>query len=327
MRKKIHQYNIQGNFIRTWNSIIEAARSYRVDESVIRKAAKRRNISQNSYWSKYKFSNYFTPAVKDASFPKILIFDIETTPLLASIWRLKTDYVQPNMLEVNNWYLLSWSAKWLMDNEMMHDALTPEEIANEDDYRVSQSIWELIDKADIVISHNGINFDHKLLNMRWLLHGLPPPGFYRVIDTYRSAKTLFNFPSHKLDFIAKQLGLGGKLDHEGFEMWRKSTNGDQGALDKMVQYNDQDVRILEDVYLIIRPWIKNHPNLGVFIESETPVCRVCGSTEMYLLPGQDYTTNLSKYETLRCTCGALNKRRTQKLSKEIRKSLMSGFPA
>lgn len=325
--RKAYQYDLKGQFIRSWNSTTEAANFFGVDESSIRKAAKKEKKSRGSYWSKYKVPNLFNTNEDDLKFPKILVFDIETAPLMAFIWRLKTDYVSPAMLEKSNWWVISWSAKWLFDHNVMHDVVSPEEAKEEDDSRVVQTLWDLIDEADIVISHNGINFDHKVLNMRWLLNDIHPPAHYRVIDTLRACRGLFSFPSFKLDFITKQLGIESKLDHEGFNMWRKCLKGNKEALNNMVQYNDQDVIALEGLYLIIRPWIKNHPNLGIFMESETPVCRVCGSENLTVMEGHDYTTNLSRYETLRCECTAINKRRASKLPVEIRKVLMSGMPA
>jgi len=325
--KRIYQYTQDGEFIKPWRSITEAAVQFGIDESSIRKAIKRGRRSLGYYWSKRKFANLFNPRLEENSFPKILLFDIETAPLLAFVWELKTRYINPELLEKSNWWVLSWSAKWLFHEEIMHDIVTPEETEYEDDSRVLQSIWDLINEADIVISHNGINFDHKILNMRWLLGRLSPPSTYRVIDTYRSSRGLFNFPSYRLSFIAKQLGIAEKLEHEGFSMWKRCLKGDKAALKSMLQYNDRDVKVLEELYLMIRPWIKNHPNLGIFLESEVPVCRVCGSTGLDLLEGHDYTTNLSRYETLRCECGAINKRRTSKLPLMARKALMSGMPA
>ena len=77
--------------------------------------------------------------------------------------------------ERSNYVMLSWSAKWQFEDEIMNDVVTPEEALNEDDERIAKSIWKLIDEADIVISHNGKNFDHKMLNMRWLINGIVPP--------------------------------------------------------------------------------------------------------------------------------------------------------
>ncbi len=251
--KKVYQYDLAGNYIQSWSNNTEAARFFEVDESSIRKASKRKRISKGYYWGKQKLTNLFNPKAEDLKLPKILVFDIETAPLMAFIWRLKTDYVGPSMLERPNWWIISWSAKWLFDEEILNDIVTPEEARKEDDLRVLQSMWDLINEADIVISHNGINFDHKMLNMRWLLGGIQPPSHYRVIDTLRSCRGLFSFPSYKLDFITKQLGITNKLAHEGFEMWRKCLNGDREALANMLKYNDQDVKALEELYLTIRP--------------------------------------------------------------------------
>lgn len=325
--REVFQYGQEGQFVKSWESAASAAKYFRIDESSIRKAAKKKKTSVGYYWGRQKLTNLFNPQVEDFNFPKILLFDIETAPLLAFIWRLKTRYISPDLLERSNWWLISWSAKWLFVDHILHDVVTSEEAEQEDDSRILQSIWSLIDEADIIISHNGINFDHKILNMRWLINDVPPPASYRVIDTYRSCKNLFDFPSYKLGFIAQQLGISEKLEHEGFDMWRKSVKGDSKALQEMLTYNDQDVRTLEELYLTIRPWIKNHPNLGIFMESEEPVCRVCGSSKLVPLPYQDYTTNLSKYETLRCECNAINKRRVSKLPLSVRKVLMSGMPA
>jgi hypothetical protein len=56
--------------------------------------------------------------------PKILIFDIETAPIKAYVWKLwKTDVHLEQIL--NDWFCIAWSAKWLYSNEVMGDVLTP----------------------------------------------------------------------------------------------------------------------------------------------------------------------------------------------------------
>lgn len=258
--------------------------------------------------------------------PRILLLDIETAPLSAFLWRLKTDYINTNMLQNSNWWMLSWSAKWLFDSEMMHDVVTPEEAIEEDDERVSLSLWQLVNEADMIITHNGKNFDHKMMNMRWMMNGFMPPSHFKVIDTYQIARSNFLFPSYKLDFIARELGIGSKVKHEGFGMWKKCLMGNVEALENMVKYNDGDVFILEDVYLIFRPWIKNHPNIGVYMESDIPVCSACGSGN--LTREGEYRTNISVFKNFRCDdCGSpYNRQRQTELPKEIRKKLLSGIP-
>jgi hypothetical protein len=266
------------------------------------------------------------PLKTQENLPKILLLDIETAPLSAFLWRLKTEYVSPSMLQNSNWWMLSWSAKWLFDSEMLNDVVTPKEALAEDDERISLSLWKLVDQADMIISHNGKNFDHKMMNMRWMMHGFSPPTPFKIIDTYQVAKGNFLFPSYKLDFIARELGVGKKVAHEGAAMWKKSTMGDPEALKNMVKYNDGDVFILEDIYLIFRPWIKNHPNIGVYTEKEVPVCSACGSSN--LIEAGTYKTNISVFKNFRCTdCGSPhNRQRKSKLPLGVRKALVTGIP-
>ncbi len=46
--------------------------------------------------------------------PKVLVFDIETKPLLGYVWSIWEQNVSLNMINTD-WSVLSWSAKWLDD--------------------------------------------------------------------------------------------------------------------------------------------------------------------------------------------------------------------
>jgi hypothetical protein len=98
-------------------------------------------------------------------------------------------------------------------------------------------------------------------------------------------------------------GVGTKLKHQGFEMWRKCIDGDERAWATMKRYNIQDVRLTERVYDRLRPWIKNHPHPGLY-GGDVEGCPNCGGT---LAPVPDRTTNTASrvYALLRCVdCGA-----------------------
>ena len=138
--------------------------------------------------------------------PKILIFDIETAPLKSYVWRLWKQNVNPlNGQLQSEWFMLTWSAKWLFDSEIMSDSLTKEEVLNEDDSRITKSMYQLFDEASIVIAHNAQNFDVPMLNTRFLRNGLKPPSPYRIIDTLKEAKKIFSFASNKLDYLGQLL--------------------------------------------------------------------------------------------------------------------------
>lgn len=239
--------------------------------------------------------------------PKILIFDIETAPIKAYIWKLwKTDVHLEQI--INDWFCIAWSAKWLYNGYTMGSVLTPEEIKNEDDKRIMTSLWELINEADIVVSHNGNKFDIPRINSRFIINGLAPTKPYFSIDTCQVAKRQFGFSSNKLDALATHFNIPHKLDTD-FSLWKRCLEGDEEALQYMLKYNMKDVNILEEIYLKLRPWIKNHPNMGN-LSNLNNACANCGSEDITIIPNKFYYTSVGKYPLFRCNvCNAVSRGR------------------
>ena len=239
--------------------------------------------------------------------PKILIFDIETAPIKAYIWKLwKTDVHLEQI--INDWFCIAWSAKWLYSSNTMGSVLTPEEIKNEDDKRIMTSLWKLINEADIVVSHNGNKFDIPRINSRFIINGLSPTKPYFSVDTCQVARRQFGFSSNKLDALATHFNIPHKLE-TSFELWKQCLDGDKKALQYMLKYNKKDVTILEEVYLKLRPWIKNHPNMGN-LTSTTNACANCGSENISVIPDKFYYTSVGKYPLFRCNeCNAISRGR------------------
>jgi hypothetical protein len=256
--------------------------------------------------------------------PNVLLLDIETAPLAAGVWGLWKQNVYIDQV-YSEWFMLTWSAKWLFDDEVFADKLTPEEALAEDDKRISQSIWEFMDYADIIIAHNGDGFDLPRLNTRFLLNGIVPPSPYQSIDTLKVAKKNFGFSSNKLDFIARQLGVEGKMDAGGFTTWRDIVKfGDKDALALMEDYNKKDVLVLEEVYVKLRPWIKSHPNLSLYYDDMKERCPNCGNEHLTWEQGKYYVTPMNKYSAVRCDeCGAVGRSRSSALTTMQRSSLIS----
>jgi hypothetical protein len=252
--------------------------------------------------------------------PKVLCFDIETSPLKAfvfqkSVWKANVTDEQV----ISEWFGLCWSAKWLFDDTIMSDRLTGKEALNEDDKRITKSLWKLLDECDIAIAHNGDSFDIPNMNTRFIVNGLLPPSPYQTIDTKTVAKKQFGFTHNSLDGLSKIFGLGEKKKTD-FDLWVACTEGDEKALGYMEEYNKEDVKLLEELYLKLRPWIKGHPNLGLFVESDGAVCPNCGSEDIEWT-GKFYYTQTGKYDTYRCSCGAYGRSRNNSYNKESRKSL------
>lgn len=193
--------------------------------------------------------------------------------------------------------MLSFCAKWLGEGAICYGM-------NQDksDKRICRELWKLINKADIVIAHNGDKFDIKKMNARFLLHGFNPPSPYQSIDTLKIARKYFKFDSNKLDDLARQLKLGRKVKHRGFELWLRCIKGDPVAWKTMLRYNKQDVILLEKVYLKMRGWIEHHPHMTF----NNPDCPNCGTPRMQ--KRGFFATKKRRYQRFNCqNCGAWSK--------------------
>lgn len=209
---------------------------------------------------------------------KILYFDIETAPTLGHVWGL---YEQNVIAVEKDWYMLCWAAKWSGSREVITAALPDFPLYKKDkenDREVVKALWKLLDEADIVIAQNGDGFDIKKANARFIQHGLLPPTPYKTVDTLKVARRYFKFDSNKLNDLGKYLGVGQKIQTGGFTLWKGCLQGDLKAWKKMIRYNVQDVILLEDVYLKLRPWMTTHPNLNLYRHSVYN-CPNCGSNQ------------------------------------------------
>jgi len=233
--------------------------------------------------------------------PKILLFDIETRPMTIHSWTVW----KANALEVlENVKLMSVAWKWFGEKKVYFAGLPDYELYDDDpsdDYAVVLELRNLLDEADIVIAHNGKAFDIPRTNARMAVHGIAPPSPYLVIDTLKVARTFFKFDSNRLNDLGQVLEVGKKLPHTGFDLWKRCMQGDPSAWKLMKDYNIQDVQLLEDVYVKLRPFIQGHPNMGLHFENMC--CTNCGS-ENVQQRGYKHTRT-RRYKQYVCNdCGA-----------------------
>jgi uncharacterized protein YprB with RNaseH-like and TPR domain len=205
---------------------------------------------------------------------KILFIDIETAPSLGWIW----GKWQQNVIDFKtDWYILSVGWKWLGDEKVQVlglDDFPRHKRNSEDDKALVKHIWKLIDQADIIIAHNGDDFDLPKINTRFLTHKLPPTSPYKTVDTLKIARKVFKFDSNKLDDLGRYLGIGRKIPHTGFHLWKGCMSGDPESWRKMKEYNGHDVELLEQVYELVKAWDTKHPqiNQGLTANEACPTC-------------------------------------------------------
>ena len=259
-------------------------------------------------------------------FPKILLYDLEKSPIEAYAWGINKQRLNMSQIKTD-WFLLAWSAKWLYSADVMGDRITGEEALRRDDSRITKSLWELIDQADIIIGYNCKFADIPWMNTAFIKNGLNPPRSYQVIDPYDTAKKVFGFTCNKLDYVARYFGFETKMDTD-MELWKACCCGDEAALQYMSDYNKKDSAILEEVYLRLRPWMKNHPNITNFLEGSEYACSYCGSDDLEEIPGKYYCTSVSRYKLYRCKdCGAIVRGRENLNVKGMKKMVGIVSPA
>lgn len=253
--------------------------------------------------------------------PKVLFFDIETAPNKLMGWSLWNQNFGLNQIE-NEWFLLSYSAKWMGSDEVLYEDMKGI-VDTENDTHLLDSLWKLIDEADVVIGQNSKAFDIKKLNARWIMNGYLPPSPYKQIDTLDIAKRNFAFTSRKLEWMTDKMCDNKKLTHgkfAGFELWKQCLLDNPEAWQEMEDYNKMDVISLEELYIKFAAWDNKHVNFNLYhSDNNSHVCR-CGSHRV-VEDGYAYT-GVSKFQQYRCLdCGSSTRGRKNLFSKEKRDSL------
>jgi DNA polymerase elongation subunit (family B) len=233
---------------------------------------------------------------------KCLVLDIETAPLVASVWGLKDQNISLAQIhaDIN---IIAWSAKWLGDppSKIMYRDLRHTQ-NKRDDKALIKPLWKLLDQADIVITQNGQNFDCPLLNARFIFHKMPPPSPYKHLDTYKIARSVAKFTSNKLEYLTDKLNVKyKKLSHKkfpGWSLWHECMRGNIKAWDEMKRYNIHDVFSTEELYLNLRAWAPN--NAPMIYPAGDPLdhCGTCGSTKVHAR-GYNFS-RVSRFKKIQC---------------------------
>ncbi len=251
----------------------------------------------------------------DPSVVRILTLDIETSPVPAYVWNIGKQYVGPTQL-AGDYMILGFAAKWLNDPLIVSTFMTPAEISSKNEKRVIESVWKLMDEANIIVGHNVRQFDLAALNSKFLEYGLPPVSPYQIVDTYAATKGL-KFTSNSLNFLSKKL-IGASKIKTDFELWTRCLSGDSKAIFEMEAYCKNDISLSEQLYIYMRPFIKSHPNMGMLMGAEYPCCPNCGSHDIELLDNAYYATQQNKYDVIRCKCGCIARTRKSSVTKSQR---------
>jgi len=191
--------------------------------------------------------------------PKVLTFDIERFPNISYTWGL---YEQNVVKIVREGYMLSWSAKWLNGKQITKGLCDYKGYKGgaDKEKELTADLWKLFDEADVLVGWNSDNFDIRHANALFYKYGLGVPSPYKTVDAMRVWKRKFNTNSKSLKYASSySQKIEKKMEAGGFELWEGCDKADPKAWKKMLDYNKQDVRTTEQLYVSLLPWIDNHP--------------------------------------------------------------------
>ena len=307
-RQEISEWKRKGNGSRTIADKLYDKYKVEIHSASIRKYLKKWGVTEN-----------FIPNNQ----AKVLVIDLETSHIIARVWGKWNQNINDGDI-IRDWMILCWSAKWLFDEKIYSCSMKPKEIKKGDDKRVTKALWQMFNDADVIIAHNLNKFDAKKANSKFILHGLNSPKPYLSIDTLLHARKQFKMTSNRLDYLGEILGVGRKIETPK-GLWNRVEDGDAESMVEMQKYCDQDVLLLEDVYLKMRGWIKPAPNLGLFSNDNEIVCPSCGSEE--LTENGEYHTTVATYQNYTCNnCGSHSRGRKSILTKEQSRNILSSSP-
>lgn len=213
---------------------------------------------------------------------KIMVYDIETSRVEATLWWTGKQYVNHKQLKSEP-KIISIAWKWLGADDVSF--LTWDK--NHCDKKMLSKFLKEYNNASMVIGQNNNSFDNKWINTRAAKHQLHVDRYVKSFDIYRMAKRYFRLPSYSMAYMAQYFGLTLKQSHEGIYMWDMIEYGtlpqQEEYLQKMVKYNKGDIVTTEELYMTLKPYFGSVTNIAVKMGLPKWACPVSGSTDIKLL--------------------------------------------
>ena len=219
--------------------------------------------------------------------PRIVLWDIETVQNLVASFVLysRGGLSLPHRNVVQERYIVTASWKVLNEPKVQSVSVLDDpkrfKTSPSDDRYVCEQLHTMLSSADVIVAHNGDDFDIRWTEGRMLKHGLEPLPPILKVDTKKVAKTRFNLNSYRLDYLCRYLGLGQKMEIDP-ERWLEILRNDQHAkkaIQQMVEYNKVDILLLEKLFKQLQPFMPNHVNRQLW-GGKPGTCPRCGHDQL-----------------------------------------------
>lgn len=196
--------------------------------------------------------------------PRVLLWDIEASKL-----------------EADFGHIFCIGYEWLGENKPKIITLTDFPRFKRhpaDDRYVVEAFSKVLGEADAQVTWFGTYFDIPYLQSRLIQHGLKPLRPVPHIDGWAIARKKLKLHSNRLASVSAFLGLEEKTSIlQGY--WRDAAWGHRPSLKYVEEHCLQDIVVLRQAYLRLRPLLTTHPNLRLAdpVSPDSDGCPVCGS--------------------------------------------------
>src|SRR5699024_9596846 len=151
---------------------------------------------------------HIAPRIAPTVNARVVTLDIERIPGQHSTWHRGQTITGPfwDLNEIKAWTgkrihaddVSDWPrticAAWKWYDQPDTEFAAEWEVGGYDGFM--RAVWDVFDRADLIIGHNAERFDAKHLMGGWAEMGLPAPSPYKVIDTLKTARGTFAYESN-----------------------------------------------------------------------------------------------------------------------------------
>lgn len=199
--------------------------------------------------------------------PRVVIFDLECSNLKAPFgFTFCMGYQELNDAKPSMVSLLDFPRE--IKKDPTNDKVLMREAVN------------ILTQADYLVTWYGRYFDERFLRSRLLYHDLGTLPPIINIDGWFTSRYELAMHSNRLEAVQEFLQLKNKKTSIDYTAWRRGMAGHAPSIKKIIHHCIQDVKVLKEVYLKFRPYVKGHPNMTV-LTGQTNVCKVCLSPKIH----------------------------------------------
>lgn len=173
--------------------------------------------------------------------PRVVMWDLECTSLSGMIGRILCCSFKPYGEEP---YTFRGDEKRFKRADIVDDSL------------LAVAIRDELEKYDVIVGHNSKLFDSKFLAARLFKAGERPRENRLHIDTMWAVRSNLRISS-KLENIQNFAGLEDKKTPITWDDWMRAGAFVKPAMDQVVKHCEQDVKVLEEAYRKLIPYIKS----------------------------------------------------------------------